>query len=146
MSPAAGPLLPAFDEVAAPFFEGTRLGVLRVQRCPDTGRLLFPPRPRSPFGRRRAPEWTEVSGRGAIWSFAVPHPPLLPPFDALAPYNVIVVALAEDPRVRMVGNLLAREGGAIGEVDPTTIEIGAAVRAVFERLTDEIVLPRWVRV
>jgi hypothetical protein len=146
MSAAAGWLLPVFDEEAAPFFEGARRGVLRVQRCPDTGRLLFPPRLRSPWGRRRAPVWTDVSGRGAIWSFVVPHPPLLPPFDALAPYTVIVVALAEDPRVRLVGNLVAGEGGPIDEVDPATIEIGAPVRVVFERLTPEIVLPRWVRV
>ena len=146
MSDSVAPLLPVFDEYAAPFFEGARRGVLRVQRCPDTRRLLFPPRARSPFGRRREPEWSAVSGRGAIWSFAVPHPPLLPPFDALARYAVIVVALDEDPRVRMVGNLLAREGGRLDEVDPATIEIGAAVRVVFEPVTEEIVLPRWVRV
>ena len=87
---------------------------------------------------------TRVSGRGSIWSFVVPHPPLLPQFTELAPYNVVAVALDEDPRVRLVGNLIAREGGAIDEVDPATIEIGALVRVVFERVTDEIHMPRWV--
>jgi hypothetical protein len=72
------------------------------------------------------------------------HPPLLPAFAALAPYNVIVVALDEDPRVRMVGNLLAREGAALGELPAPALRIGAPLRVVFERVSDEIALPRWV--
>jgi uncharacterized OB-fold protein len=141
---SAEPLLPAVDVHAEPFWEGCRRGELRVQRCAATGRLLFPPRPMSPWAPHTPPEWTTVSGRGTIWSFVVPHPPLLPAFAALAPYNVIAVALDEDPRVRFVGNLVARAGGAINEIDPRSIEIGAPVRAVFERVSDEIHLPRWV--
>jgi uncharacterized OB-fold protein len=98
----------------------------------------------SPFAPRRGPAWSAVSGRGAIWSFAVPHPPLLEPFAALAPYAVILVALEEDPRVRLVGNLVARPGGSIAEVPPGSIAIGARVRVAFERVSDAIALPRWV--
>lgn len=142
--PAGGPLLPPIDADAAPFWEGARRGELRVQQCAETGRLLFPPRLRSPFAPHAEPRWVAVSGRGTIWSFAVPHPPLLPWFADLAPYAVIAVALEEDPRVRLIGNLLARPGGAINEVDAATIEIGARVRVVFERASEEIHLPRWV--
>ncbi len=138
------PLLPPVDEISEPFWEGARRGELRVQQCPQTGRLIFPPRPFSPWSRSE-PRWTAVSGRGTIWSFVVPHPPLLPQFAELAPYNVILVALDEDPHIRMVGNLVASEGGAIDEVDPGTLEIGTPVRVVFERLSDEIHLPRWIR-
>jgi hypothetical protein len=35
-------------------------------------------------------------------------------------------------------------GGAINEVDPREIGIGAPVRVVFERVSDEFQLPRWV--
>ena len=97
-----------------------------------------------PSCRSLASEWEALSGRGTIWSFVVPHPPLLPQFAELAPYNVIVVALDEDPTIRLVGNLVARAGGPIDEVDPAAIEIGAAVRVVFERVSDAIHLPRWV--
>ena len=137
-------LLPAVDEVNEPFWEGARRGELRVQQCAETGRLIFPPRPMSPWSPHTEPTWTRVSGRGTIWSFVVPHPPLLPQFAALAPYNVILVALDEDPRVRLVGNLVTSAGGAINEVDPRAIEIGAPVRVVFERVSDEFQLPRWV--
>ena len=136
--------LPPIDEHSAPFFEGCRAGELRMQQCAETGRLIFPPRPMSPFAPHVTPAWTPVSGRGTIWSFVVPHRPLLPPFQDLAPYNVILVALEEDPTVRLTGNLLPAEGAAINELDPATIEIGARVRAVFEHLSDEVTLPRWV--
>jgi uncharacterized OB-fold protein len=144
VSAPPGPLLPPLDAESRPFFEGALRGELRVQRCPATGRLLFPPRARSPWAPRSVPEWVAVSGRGAIWSFVVAHPPLLPWYAERAPYNVIAVALEEDARVRLVGNLVARAGGPIGEIDPAAIRIGAPVRVVFERLGDEIALPRWV--
>jgi uncharacterized OB-fold protein len=137
-------LLPPIDADSAPFFEGCRQGVLRMQQCGQTGRLIFPPRPLSPFAPRVPPVWTDVSGRGTIWSFVVPHPPLLPPFDALAPYNVILVALLEDPTVRLTGNLIRREGAAINSVDPSELEIGAPVRVVFERVSQSLSLPRWL--
>jgi len=138
------PLLPPIPPEAAPFWEGTLAQELRIPRCPESGRLFFPPRVVSPFAPHREPEWAVVSGRGTIWSFVVPHPPLLPQFSDLAPYNVIAVALEEEPTVRLVGNLLAREGGGIGEVDPAAVEIGAPVRVVFDRVSEEIALPRWV--
>ena len=137
-------LLPVIDDDAAPFWEAARRGELRIQQCAETGRLIFPPRPMSPWGPHSEPVWTTVSGRGTIWSFVVPHPPLLPHFDALAPYNVILVALEEDPTVRLVGNLLPAEGAAINAQDPGTIRIGTSVRVLFERVSDEIVLPRWL--
>jgi hypothetical protein len=138
------PLLPTVSDENAPFWEGCRQGELRAQRCRDTGKWIFPPRARSPYGRRRAPEWAALSGRGTIWSFVVPHPPLLPAFAAVAPYNVIAVALDEDPALRLIGNLVARAGGAINELDPAAIRIGAPVRVVFEPVSDAIHLPRWV--
>ena len=137
-------LWPPIDHENAPFWEGARRGELRMQRCPDTNRLIFPPRETSPWGNHAAPEWEAVSGRGRIWSFVVPHPPLMPPFDAVAPYNVILVELDEDPAVRLVGNLVPEAGAPLNAIDPADIEIGAAVRVVFERLSDDIHLPRWV--
>ena len=144
MSAPMEPLLPPVPPASEPFWEGARAGELRIPRCPETGRLFFPPREVSPYAPAREPEWVAVSGRGTIWSFVVPHPPLLPGFAELAPYAVVCVALDEEPTVRLVGNLVAGEGGSIAEVDPATIEIGAAVRVVFARVSDEIALPRWV--
>jgi uncharacterized OB-fold protein len=69
---------------------------------------------------------------------------LLPAYSELAPYNVIIVALEEEPTIRFVGNLLAHEGGEINEIDPATIEIGEPVTVTFTEV-DDVTLPRWLR-
>lgn len=139
--------LPATDDpLDRHYWEAALAGRLEIQRCAGCGRLRFPPRPMCPFCQSFEHRWEAMSGRGTIWSFVVPHPPLLPAFAELSPYNVIVVALDEDPTIRMVSNLVAREGGPINEVDPSTIEIGAPVRAVFERVAEDVALVRWMLV
>jgi hypothetical protein len=141
----SGFLLPDLDdEISAPFWAGTARGELLVQRCSQCGRTRMPPRPMCPTCRSLDHTWAPSSGRGTVWSFAVPHPPLLPAFAELAPYNVIIVALDEDPTIRFVGNLLATDGGEINEIAPATIEIGEPVRVTFARI-DDVTLPRWVR-
>jgi uncharacterized OB-fold protein len=85
-----------------------------------------------------------MSGRGRVWSFVVPHPPLLPAFMAVAPYNVVVVELEEDPLLRLVGNLVEAPGAPINSVDPSTIRIGEPVRVAFQQVGD-VALPVWVR-
>jgi uncharacterized OB-fold protein len=138
-------LLPDLDdETSAPFWAGTARGELLVQTCSSCGRRRMPPRPMCPYCRSLDHDWVASSGRGTIWSFTVPHPPLLPAYAALAPYNVIVVALEEEPTIRFVGNLLARAGGPINEIDPPTIEIGEPVRVTFTEV-DDVTLPRWLR-
>jgi len=138
-------LLPDADDVdAGPFWQGTAIGKLLVQACADCGHRRMPPRPMCPQCRSTKRRWDELSGRGTIWSFVVPHPPLLPAYQALAPYNVITVRVDEDPAIRFVGNLLSHADGAINEVDPASIVIGERVRVVFQKVED-VFLPRWVR-
>jgi uncharacterized OB-fold protein len=132
------------DPDAAEFWAGCERGELLVQVCKSCGRRRMPPRPMCPRCRSLEFRWEAMSGRGTIWSFIVPHPPLLPAYQELAPYNVIVVALEEDPTIRFVGNLVMGPDGEINEIDPAAITIGEPVRVVFHRVED-VVLPRWVR-
>ena len=136
-------LLPELDDDTTPFWEGTARGELLVQRCASCNRLRFPPRPVCPWCRSFDLRWEPMSGRATLWSWVIPHPPLLPAYAELAPYNVIVVALDEDPTIRMVGNLVASADGPINELDPADIGIGAAVQVVFPPPIEDIVLPRW---
>jgi hypothetical protein len=89
-------------------------------------------------------EWVATSGRATVWSFVVAHPPLLPAYAEFAPYNVVTVALDEDPMIRFVGNLVTSPAGSIGEIDPATITIGEPVEVVFAEI-DDVTLPRWMR-
>jgi uncharacterized OB-fold protein len=141
-----GFLLPDLDdETSAPFWAGTARGELLVQACTDCGAWRMPPRPMCPRCRSIAVHWEPTTGSGTIWSFIVPHPPLLAAYSELAPYNAIVVALDDDPTIRFVGNLVTGPDGPINEIDPATITIGEPVRVVFARV-DDVHLPRWVRV
>ena len=141
----SSPILPDLeDEDAKPFWEGTARGELLVQKCSACGRRRLPPRPMCPDCRSLGHEWERLSGKGRIWSYVVPHPPLLPAYSEFAPYNVIAVELDEDPSLRVVGNLVRSADGAINEVDPHGIEIGEPVRVVFAKVED-VYLPRWVR-
>jgi len=142
----SGFLLPDLDDDdAAPFWQGTARGELLVQTCAACSRRRLPPRPMCPHCRSLRHEWKRLSGRGTIWSFVVAHPPLLPVYQQLAPYNVITVALDDDPQLRLVGNLVARPDGPINEIDPAMIRIGEPVRVVFQQVED-VHLPRWMRV
>lgn len=141
----SGWLLPDIeDDDAALFWQGTARGELLVQTCAACGQRRMPPRPMCFACRSLAYTWQQLSGHGTIWSFVVAHPPLLPAYQARAPYNVITVALDDDPRLRLVGNLLARPDGPINEIDPSTIRIGEPVRVVFQQV-DDVCLPRWMR-
>jgi uncharacterized protein len=141
----AGWLLPDLTEpTAQEFWLGCARGELLVQTCGACGARRMPPRPMCPVCRSTDVRWEATSGRGRVWSFIVPHPPLLPAFAEVAPYNAIVVELDEDPTIRFVGNLVASTDGAINEIDPSTITIGEPVRVVFHQIED-VTLPRWVR-
>jgi len=129
-------MLPLETPDTAGWFEGARRGELRIQACLACGRLRHPPGPRCPWCHSAGQEWRTVSGEGRVWSFVVPHPPLLPGFSELAPYNVVIVELVEDPTIRVTGQLVARAGDAPGDLDPSTIVIGEPVRAVFLPVED----------
>ncbi len=136
-------LPPRADDDGAPFWEYAERGELRVQACARCGRLRFPPRPCCPHCRSFDSEWRRMSGRGRVWSYVVPHPPLLPGYAEQAPYNVIVVELAEDPGIRLVGNLVTAPDAPLNSLDRARLRIGAAVKVCFHR-TDGVTLPRWL--
>ncbi len=138
-------VLPDLEEPnTAEFWAGTARGELLVQTCGACGKWRMPPRPMCPYCRSTSVTWVPTSGHGRVWSFIVPHPPLLPAFAEKAPYNAIIVELEEDPTIRFAGNLVASADGEINEIDPATITIGEPVRVVFHQI-DDVSLPRWVR-
>ena len=134
-------LSPVPDDDGAPFWEYAAQDELRVQACADCGELRFPPRPCCPHCQSFASEWRLMSGKGRIWSYVVPHPPLLPAYAEQAPYNVIVVELAEAPHIRLVGNLVSGADASLNSLPPERIRIGAKVQVVFGSTG----LPQWVR-
>ncbi len=134
-NPALLPPLPDPSEETAPFWDGCARGELRMQRCGACQKLRFYPRPMCPHCLSTEREWVPVSGLGTLYSWVICHPPVLPAFQDRVPYAVVVVELAEDPSLRMVGNLL--------DCPQERIRIGLPLRVSFEQVDPEIALPQW---
>jgi uncharacterized OB-fold protein len=115
----------------APFWDGCRDGRLRVQRDRETGAFHWPPKPAYWKGGRL--EWVDASGRGEVYTYVVGYEPFLPAFRDRLPHIMVVVQLAEGPR--LVGYML--------HATPERMRIGMPVRVAFERLTDDVTLPVW---
>ena len=73
-------------------------------------------------------------GKGEIFSFNVMHQVYHPGFGDEVPYAVVVVKLKEG--AKMNSNLLG--------IQPRDIKIGMPVQVVFEDITDEVTLPKFV--
>jgi len=111
------------------FWEGTRKGELRIQRCNACGALRHPPGPGCPECLAMDRGFVVASGRGKVASYVVHHAPQIPGKEL--PLVLAVVEL--DEGVRMIGELTGTE----------TTDIGTPVRVVFDEIDDELVLPAW---
>jgi uncharacterized OB-fold protein/acyl dehydratase len=122
---------PAINADNAFFWEGASRGELLIQRCSGCGKLRHPPRPMCPFCQ--SVDWGTVaaSGRGVVYSFVVPHYPVVPPFEY--PFVVVLVELEEG--VRFVSNLI--------DVEPGAVRIGMPVELCFETVEEGLTLPRF---
>jgi hypothetical protein len=113
------------------FWEGTKVGELRIQRCPDCGTLRHPPGPMCPSCGAEKPDYILASGLGEIFSYVVHHHPAVP-----GKQLPIVIALVElEEGVRMLGELVG--------ADPADVEIGKAVELSLTKIDDELTLPYW---
>jgi hypothetical protein len=116
---------PAFAPTR-PFFEAAARGELSLPRCAECGRLQwYPPERCRACGAARL-AWGPVSGRGTLFSFAVVRRAWLPEFAPLVPFATGLVALAEDPAVRLATRFV--------DCDPEELRIDLPVRAVFRPL------------
>jgi uncharacterized OB-fold protein len=94
------PLPDVDDPLTAPFFAGAARGELVITRCDRCGEYVWYPQDACPRDGG-ALAWTAVSGRGTLFSWAVVRRAFLPAFADRVPFVTALVALAEDPAVRL---------------------------------------------
>jgi uncharacterized OB-fold protein len=118
--------LPVPTPLTEPFWQGTRIGELRVQCCGACGHWRWTPQLACPRCWSEDAEWRATSGRGELYSFTVIHRPVDPSrFEQ--PYALAVVRLDEGPF--MLTNLV--------DCPLDRIRIGMRVAVRFERIDDE---------
>jgi uncharacterized OB-fold protein len=132
--------VPEADKLDAPYWEGTRAGELRVQRCRQCREFQWGPEWICHRCLAFDLEWVAVAPRGSIYSWERAWHPVHPALKDHGPYIVVLVELPEAGNVRMIGNLVG---------DPLQpVEIGAPVEAVFEShddATPPFTLVQWKR-
>ena len=112
------------------FWDGTRAGELRLQRCRDCGDTYFPPRPFCPGCGSTDVEVYAASGRGALLSYVINHRPH-PSFDGH--YAIALVQLTEGPT--LMSNIVDCPQ------TPEALVLDMPLEVVFEEQDDAITLP-----
>jgi uncharacterized OB-fold protein len=125
--------LPVVTEVNRPFWDGCREGKLLLQFCAQCHTYQFYPRLYCMHCSATKLEWVEASGRGRIYSYTVIHRNKTPEFMQAVPYNVVIVELEEGPR--MMANMMESDAGQL--------RVDLPVMVVFDRVNDEMSLPRF---
>ncbi len=128
---ASGPamrLLPRIDDTNRFFWTGGADGRLRFLACASCRQLVHPPAPRCPECLSDRLDPVTVSGRATVHSFTVNHQQWIPGSE---PYIVGLVAIAEQPDVRLMTNLI--------DCEPDDSLIGREVEVTFEQSEDVFV-------
>ena len=94
------PLPDVDDALTAPFFAGAARGELVIPRCEACRDYVWYPQERCPRDGG-ALTWEPVSGRGALFTWAIVRRAFLPAFEDRVPFVTALVALDEDPSVRL---------------------------------------------
>jgi len=128
------PLPQADDLLMQPFWEHARAHRLSIQRCDDCGDGHFPPSPICPHCLSEEQTWEPVSGRGTLVSWVTFHRAYWGGFIPDLPYQCCLVRLAEGPLI--VANFAGDKPAHLAE--------GLPVRAVFQDMTADFTLPKFV--
>jgi uncharacterized OB-fold protein len=138
---AAGPdrsriIRPVVNQDTAYFWEGTRQGELRLQKCNACGELRHPPGPVCPACHAMDRGHVVASGRGTVFSFLVHHAPQMPGREL--PLTIALVELEESRQARSPIRVVADVRG-----NPEDLAIGDPVVVGWDKVDDELTLPIW---
>jgi uncharacterized OB-fold protein len=128
--------LPLLDGMTEQFYAFCKDGELRFQRCGACKTWRHVPREMCPQCGSMDWDWQPSSGRGTLFTWTTAARSLHPAFADAAPYAPIVVEMEEG--VRLVSEMI--------DCSPDELEIDAAVEVVFERVTDDVTLPKFRRI
>jgi uncharacterized OB-fold protein len=115
------PLPDVDDPATAPFFAGAERGELLIPRCRACGEFVWYPAPTCACGAGE-PEWSAVAGRGTLFSWAVVQRAFLPAFADMVPFVTALVALDEDPNVRLATYIVDAAADALVADQPVEVD------------------------
>ena len=99
---------------------------LKAEVCDACGNTIFPPRDVCPHCAEQRQSWTQLSGRGEVYSYTTMYNAPAG-FEEYAPYTMALVKLAEGPMVT----------AQLTDVDAEELFVGMPVEMVTRKLTQE---------
>ena len=135
-APDLPPIPPPLPQPESDFYwEKCKVHELWLRHCKRCDQAYFYPRDICPHCFSRDTDWIQSSGRGTLHTFSIVHRGPAPAFRDRVPYIAAIVEL--ESGVRMPTNLVGVAP------DPAVVKVGMAVEVVFERLDDNISLPKF---
>lgn len=132
MQPYEKPL-PLIDNDTRFFWEKCKENKLMIQKCTACSQYIFYPRNICPHCMSDEIEWVESSGKGTLYSYTIAHRAGGPGYQEDVPYIVALIEL--DEGVRLMSTVV--------NCERSELACDLRVEVVFERVTDEITLPKF---
>jgi uncharacterized OB-fold protein len=114
--------VPLPDDWSRPYWEAARENRLVMQRCRACSRAQYPPDVLCRWCQNDTFAYTDVSGKGTVYTFAVYTRSFVPAFEA--PYVLALIDLDDEPDVRMLTNIV--------EAAVEDVRVDLPVEVVFE--------------
>lgn len=128
--------LPRWSEETRPYWDALRSGKLVYQRCLACAEVVFHPRAICPYCLSDRLEWCPSRGVGRIYSFTVQYRAPIAEQQKDMPIALGIVEL--DEGFHMFTQFVTR--------DFSSLRIGQAVEVRFDRVSEELVLPKFAPV
>jgi Predicted nucleic-acid-binding protein containing a Zn-ribbon len=132
------PLPDVDDPLTGELFAGAARGELVIPRCEECERFIwYPAAECAECGSSRV-RWVPVSGDATLFSWAVVRRAFLPAFAEMVPFVTALVALVEDPAVRLCTYIV--------DVEAESLTADIALHVTFRTLSFPTVPDRTVMV
>ena len=121
-----------------------------LQQCDDCKLLRYPPTTACPWCTCLTSTWTQVEGKGAVYSYEEVHHGIQPAFQARVPYMVLLVELdtqkGKPTRARSAARHRQSDHAGWHLAPPDMVKrvgIGSRMRMVFSDVAPGLSLPQW---
>ena len=128
---------PYSNEITQVFWDAAAEGRLLGYKCDNCGTFVMPPQPFCFNCQHRDFTWVELPGTGTVYSFTVVRHALGGFLQEAVPYVGAVVDIdgTQGAGARMVVNII--------DCDVDKIRIGDKLRVVFDKVSDQLTVPRF---
>ena len=123
------------DRQTRPFWQAANKGELVIQQCQSCRTFHHPPVALCADCLSDRLEFTRVSGKGRVYSWAIIRDQRIAAFDSKIPYIVASVELDDAPGITLPSNMPGTSFDAMRH--------GMPVEVVFEKIADGVSIPQF---